>query len=216
MKFFYTVSFIILFAALVKRQFFSKKYNFEVIQNVPKFDWIYENDFFTKDTLENLDKIIQANKIEIILEDTGVENAGEMVPAGHPDCDHPYMSLSANGSFCLIPKRIDIAMHYMKTGGFEGIMESFDKMAARLFSFRYKILNDIDEKELRKMYGDKFLNKASEICKKNEIKKFHTDRPLVDLFQFDVLIILPGQELPIVSLMNKQSIFTHTLYLYSI
>jgi hypothetical protein len=204
MKFFYKVSFIILLAAFAKRTLFFKKYNFEVRQDAPKFSWIYENDFFSKDTLENLDKIIQANKIEIILEDTGVENAGEMVPAGHKDCDHPYMSLSSNGSFCLIPKRIDIAMHFMKTGGFEGIMENFNKMASRLFTFRYKILNDIDEKKLKQMYGDKFLNKASEICKKNDIKKFYADQPLVDLFQFDVIVILPGQELPIVS--NKMNI----------
>ena len=57
-------------------------------------------------------------------------------------------------------------------------------------------MNVIDEKELLKIYGNKFLDKAKKICSKNENKFYSLDTLRTEIFKFDVIVILPGQELP--------------------
>ena len=161
-----------------------------------KFDWIYEEDFFADKALKTLDSMITSNKISVILEDEGVENGGEAAPVDHPDCDRPYMVPSKNGSFCVFPHRIDIAMNYFKIGGFSGMMENLQNMSARLFSFRHKLLNLYEPQQLKSIYGEKFLQRAQELCLKNGLVEFDSEKLDTDLFQFDVIIVLPGQELP--------------------
>jgi hypothetical protein len=160
------------------------------------FHSIYENDFFTEEVLTNLKQIFRTLKISIIADDSGVEGAGEAVPAGHQDCKHPFMTYNANRTLCLFPHRLDIALHYMKTGGFGGNFDTPEKLASKLYSFRHKLMTVINEKELVKMYGDKFINKAKQICTKNDHKTYTLDTLRTEIFQFDVIVILPGQELP--------------------
>ncbi len=83
----------------------------------------------------------------------------------------------------------------MKTGGWFGHYEFFEKMTNRLFSFRHKFLGSIDQNELKKIYGEKFLNRAKEICLKYKRKPFSPETLLTEIVQFDVIVILPGQEL---------------------
>ena len=176
----------------------SKAANDKFKQNAmgDQFEWMYEEKFFADKALETLDGMIRSNKIAVILEDEGVESGGEEVPAGHPDCDRPYMALNKNGSLCTFPHRIDVAMNYFKIGGFSGIMESLDNMAARLFSFRHKLLHLYDSNTLKSIYGEKFLQRAEELCLKNGLVEFDSSKLVTDLFQFDVIVVLPGQELP--------------------
>ena len=84
----------------------------------------------------------------------------------------------------------------MKTGGFGGVFDTPEKLASKLYSFRHKLMNVIDEKELLKISGNKFLDKAKKICSKNENKFYSLDTLRTEIFQFDVIVILPGQELP--------------------
>ena len=205
----YTVAFLLLLISAVgvmlisskegnKIAIASKEANEKFKQSTPgaKYEWIYEENFFADKALATLDTMITSNKIAVILEDEGVESGGEEVPAGHPDCDRPYMAPNKNGSLCTFPHRIDIAMNYFKIGGFSGIMESLDNMAARLFSFRHKLLNLYEPQQLRDIYGDKFLQRAQELCLKNGVVEFEPEKLVTDLFQFDVIVVLPGQELP--------------------
>ena len=92
----------------------------------------------------------------------------------------------------------------MKTSGFGGVFDTPEKLASKLYSFRHKLMNVIDENELLKIYENKFLDKAKKICSKNENKLYSLDTQsiksinvkLEEIFQFDVIVILPGQELP--------------------
>ena len=157
--------------------------------------WLYESDFFDTDALKKLDDVVKSSKLRVIVEDEGVQDAGEAVPLNHSNCNHPYMTVKK--TFCAFPNRLDVAMHFLQTGGFNGRMEMYEKMAARIITFRHKLLNTaLDETQLKLIYGEKFLRKAREVCSKNEIKKFDKETLVTNLFQFDVIIMLPGQELP--------------------
>jgi hypothetical protein len=157
---------------------------------------IYEKNFFQIEALEHLKEIFRTIKFSIIADDTGIEGAGETKPAGHPDCKHPFMTYNANRTLCSFPHRLDIALHYMKTGGFGGKFDTPEKLASKLYSFRHKLMTIIDEKELFNIYGEKFLEKAKKICLTNEFKEYTHDTLKTEIFQFDVIVILPGQELP--------------------
>lgn len=174
----------------------SNNYDIDTFDNSLEQDpWLYENDFFDKDALEKLDQIVKSSKLRVIVEDEGIQEAGEAVPLNHPNCNHPYMTVKK--SFCALPNRLDVAMHFLQTGGFNGRMESYEKMAARIITFRHKLLNTaLNETQLKLIYGEKFLRKAREVCSKNEIKHFDKKTLVTNLFQFDVIIMLPGQELP--------------------
>ena len=173
-----------------------KKYNLNSYEkDLEQYPWIYEDDFFEQDALLILDNVIKSNKLSMIVEDTGVQSAGESVPIGHEDCAHPYMT--EKGTFCALPNRLDVAMHFLKTGGFDHKMESYEKMAARMLTFRHKLLNtSMSEDQLKLIYGEKFVSKVRRVCAQNHIKKFDLDSLVTGLFQFDVIVMLPGQELP--------------------
>lgn len=168
----------------------------ETTKNIEKFSWIYENDFFTSEVLSKLDQVMRTINISIIADDTGIEGAGEVVPVGHQDCKHPFMTLNANRTFCSFPHRLDIALHYLNTGGFGGAKDTHERMASRLYSFRHKLMRVINQDQLVEMYGEKFINKAKYLCTKNNSTKYSLDKLSTEIFMFDVIIILPGQELP--------------------
>jgi hypothetical protein len=192
-----TLSALIIIAAIIlsaNRK--SKRYNFnDFDSNLVQYPAIYEDDFFDKDALAQLDNIIKSNNISIIFDDPGIQDAGEGAPIDHIDCTHPYMIAKGNKTYCAFPNRIDIAMHYLKTGGFENRMESYEKMAARVMSFRRKFLDNYKEEQLKKIYGEKFSNKAREMCAKND-NSYDINKLSTGLFQFDVILMVAGQELP--------------------
>ncbi|CAF1011998.1 unnamed protein product [Brachionus calyciflorus] len=160
-----------------------KKYIFNNFDpSLKQFPLIYEENFFDSKSLEKLDKI--------------VKSTGEAKPIEDPDCRHPYMVSKNNNTFCAFPSRIDIGEHYLKTGGFENHMEKYETMTARVMTFRHKFLDEHSENSLKEIYGDKFLFKAREICHKNDPNNYKLNNLIISLFQFDVILMLPGQELP--------------------
>jgi hypothetical protein len=56
-------------------------------------------------------------------------------------------------------------------------------------------LDDYKEEQLKKIYGKKFVKKAREMCAKND-PRYHINKLSTGLFQFDVLLMVAGQELP--------------------
>lgn len=164
--------------------------------NLEKFPLIYENHFFDSKALIELDKIIKSRNVSIIFDDPGIESAGEAKPIEDPDCKHPFLISKGNNSYCAFPSRIDIGIHYLKTGGFENRMEKYETMAARVMTFRHKFLDEIKENRLKEIYGDKFLQKAQDLCHQNNPLNYQRDKLVTSLFQFDVILMLPGQELP--------------------
>jgi hypothetical protein len=64
------------------------------------------------------------------------EHIGEAVPIGSDGkCSHPYLIPSQSKKECVLPGRIDIARHFMLSGGVEGIKEGYDDLVSRVQSF---------------------------------------------------------------------------------
>ena len=75
-----TLSALIIIAAIIlsaNRK--SKRYNFnDFDSNLVQYPAIYEDDFFDKDALAQLDNIIKSNNISIIFDDPGIQDAGAL------------------------------------------------------------------------------------------------------------------------------------------
>jgi hypothetical protein len=100
-------------------------------------------------------------------------------------------------------------MHFVKTGGFNGHIEYYERMVSRIIPFRKRL---IAQKSLNSPYSTyenlrklpelndpAFLDKVNTICADNTIfktKRASKDSIVSELFQLDILLILPGQELP--------------------
>jgi hypothetical protein len=106
-------------------------------------------------------------------------------------------------------------MHFVKTGGFSGHIEYYERMVARIIPFRKRLiaqqnqqshplpasLNSHHEslKQLPEFNTPEFLDKARAICADTSTfkdKKVDRDSIITELFQLDLLVMLPGQELP--------------------
>src|SRR4051794_17940187 len=60
------------------------------------------------------------------------EHIGEAIPIGSDGlCSHPYLVPSMDRKQCVLPGRIDIGRHYLKTGGVEGLKENYDDLVSR-------------------------------------------------------------------------------------
>jgi hypothetical protein len=155
--------------------------------------WYISENFFNKNflkELEDLTKNTTFSTINILTD--AIDSAGEAVPIGHSDCDHPFMSINANRSLCHIPQRIDVGNHFIVTGGFNSYMESYEKMVARILVFHNRFNNLIKKYKIDEQFNknEKFLNYAKLICK-NEYKNFDTLIP--DLYHFDLILLIAGQ-----------------------
>ena len=87
---------------------------------------------------------------------------------------------------CVLAGRLDSAKHYFMTGGAWGLRESFKTLASRVLSFNaYNF--DLSKYQLtRKLFGsEKFQKLAKSVCP--------ADRQVVDPFQFNFIIQVPGQ-----------------------
>lgn len=74
------------------------------------------------------------------------EHIGEAVPIGaNGKCAHPYLIPSQSKKECVLPGRIDVARHFMLSGGVEGVKESYDDLVSRVQSFgRYMFVSSYE------------------------------------------------------------------------
>ena len=108
-------------------------------------------------------------------------------------------------------QNLDVGMHFVKTGGFNGHIEYYERMVARIIPFRKRLIiqqsqtpnsvysSFINLKNLEEFNTVDFKEKMNAICADNTI--FHTKNVnknaiVSEMFQLDLLLILPGQELP--------------------
>lgn len=64
------------------------------------------------------------------------EHIGEAIKIGaNGKCEHPYLIPSQSKKECVLPGRIDVARHFMLTGGVEGVKEPYDDLVSRVQSF---------------------------------------------------------------------------------
>lgn len=122
------------------------------------------------------------------------DHIGEAQPIGEDGkCAHPFL-VPLRKSLCVLPGRIDIARHYMLTGGVDGLKEDTTILAQRTQSFaRYYWSNPngtFSHPVLQRLFDDKkFATFAASVCPK--------DKPVVDPFQATTVANVPGQTVPV-------------------
>lgn len=102
-------------------------------------------------------------------------------------------------------------MHFVKTGGFNGHIEYYERMVARIIPFRKRLIQQtqkpnfynsfINLRNLEEFNSPEFLEKVRTICSDCSLfrkdPKNHKKESIVnEMFQLDILLMLPGQELP--------------------
>jgi hypothetical protein len=110
---------------------------------------------------------------------------------GSAHCTHPVLVPSTDGKRCIFPSRMDVAKHYLSTGGVSGRKELYERAVSRLQSFQmFKVDGDLQQLEtLDALFkSEKYVEKAKEVCAGYDI---------IDPFQLGIIINLPGQEVPI-------------------
>jgi hypothetical protein len=72
-------------------------------------------------------------------------------------CDHPFMVPNVNDTACVLAGRIDIARHYMLTGGPEALKEPYERAVSRLLSFGRYMWDPEKYPEVKALFdSDKF------------------------------------------------------------
>lgn len=90
---------------------------------------------------------------------------------------------------CVFANRIDIARHFILTGGYDGWKEKFKIIASRLLLYNNFQFNTSAEPEFVKLFTDKqFVQSVNDICGK--------DRPYFRPYQLSLIMQMPGQNVP--------------------
>jgi hypothetical protein len=93
------------------------RYN-DTLPNRPHHKIFYKKDFFSEKSFQFFnDLATDGRSFSTIVDENNVESAGEAVPVGHPNCRHPFMTLNVNRTLCHFPNRLDVGIHFVKTGG---------------------------------------------------------------------------------------------------
>jgi hypothetical protein len=62
------------------------------------------------------------------------EHIGEAVPF-RGKCPHALLIPNINRTHCSFPGRVDVGSHYIRTGGHEGLKETYESLVSRILSF---------------------------------------------------------------------------------
>ena len=156
------------------------------------FEHHYVDNVFSDDALRSLLQLVESRGVfKTTVDDATslVEHIGEAVPVGHPDCDHPLMVRGGkNHSLCLLPSRVDVGRHHLMYGGRYGAKESYPRLVSRMLSFIAYIFDQLDTPVMKEMFeSPKYVKLATEICRGHSV---------FDPFQLNLILVLPGQELP--------------------
>uniref|UniRef100_A0A914EA31 Uncharacterized protein n=1 Tax=Acrobeloides nanus TaxID=290746 RepID=A0A914EA31_9BILA len=136
-------------------------------------------------------KIFPTNVNDLLFYNRTFEDVGEAIPIS-PDgtCSESFLVPNIERTKCILPSRFDVARHFMLYGGLEGLKENFTLLSTRIQSFgRYMF--DLKEFPVAKnlFLSEKFVKAAQEICPVN--------KKVIDPFQFNFIIQIPGQTVPI-------------------
>lgn len=90
-------------------------------------------------------------------------------------------------------------MHFVKTGGFNGYIEYFDRAVARILPFRKRIFTNkvnfdpFDFRLLEEFNTPEFLNNVKSIClDKGGGSQSTSTNVINEIYQLDLLLMLPG------------------------
>jgi hypothetical protein len=96
-------------------------------------------------------------------------------------------------------------MHFVKTGGFNGYIEYFDRMVARILPFRKRIIpnkvnfDSFDFKMLEEFNTPEFLDNVKSIClDKSNSHDSRSTNIINEIYQLDLLLMLPGKRIYVI------------------
>jgi hypothetical protein len=116
------------------------------------------------------------------------EDIGEVTPlTPKGDCSqHMLLVPNTNKSGCVLPSRIDVARHFIISGGVGGNKERVQMGISRLLSFGRYMFNLTDYPVAKQLFeSPKFAKAALEICP--------ADKQFLDPVQFNFIVQVPGQ-----------------------
>jgi hypothetical protein len=115
------------------------------------------------------------------------ESVGEDSPISEGGvCEHPFLVPNAARTACILPGRIDVGRHFVKTGGVNALKEKYETLVSRLQSFMYTIFDPSKHAATRDLFGDpKFLSAATSVCPPG--------KRVLDPFQTNLIVQAPGQ-----------------------
>lgn len=107
-------------------------------------------------------------------------------PDSDGQCSKPYTMLNQDTGKCQFPNRIDIAKHFIETGGYNGWKESYQKMIYRLNPFINYQFDAYKRPEFIELFeADEFQSAVQHICGRQN--------PYFRPFQLSMILNLPGQ-----------------------
>jgi hypothetical protein len=115
------------------------------------------------------------------------EHIGEAVDINEDgSCSHYLMVPNKKQTKCILPNRIDIASHFMQSGGFNALKNEQELMVSRILSFGRYYFNVSTKPVIEKLFkSKKFQQLAKSVCPKT--------KQTLDPFQFNYIIQVPGQ-----------------------
>ncbi len=154
----------------------------------------YTDNIISQKAQEELVNIMKAHKIfnvntaDLKCYKANREHIGEARPIGEDGkCNHPFLLPGVlNSSECVLPGRVDIGRHFIKTGGVDGIKESYASLLSRILSFGVYKFNVSEYPVVEELFKEvKFRQLAEKVCP--------SGKQYLDPFQFNFIIQVPGQ-----------------------
>ena len=119
---------------------------------------------------------------------TLADNIGEATPynAESKTCPQPLLMATSDKKRCILPGRVDVGAHFIRSGGSEAVKEDFPTLVSRVQPFQSMLFNWSEYKVADDLMKDpKFLDLAKAVCPK--------DKQYLDPFQFNLVVQVPGQ-----------------------
>jgi hypothetical protein len=132
-------------------------------------------------------KEFPTNAADVKFYKTRHEHVGEAEPAQKDGtCGHPFLVPNVNRTACVLPGRLDVARHFIKSGGVHGMKNKYEQMISRVQSFGRYMFDAGKYPLLKQLFAsEKFKKAARSTCP--------ADSPHLDPFQFNFIMQVPGQ-----------------------
>lgn len=151
----------------------------------------YYPSFIPEDTGRKLNELIrqmQNYTTNVVAGSFSVhEDIGEGEPLVGDVCTNSFLIPNSDKSKCILPQRIDIGKHFVMTGGVDANREFREAMISRVSSFGVYMIDSIENYPVinELFVSENFQTAAKKICP--------SDKQVLDPFQFNFIIQIPGQ-----------------------
>eukprot|EP00461_Guttulinopsis_vulgaris_P002120 UN02121 len=153
---------------------------------------VFQENFLPEETHKYLVELIKKQRVfPTNAADTtffeAVEDIGEAIPIGADGkCDHPFLVPDSKRKKCVIPGRVDVAKHFILSGGPLAFKEFYNKAVTRLLTFGTYNFDLHNDKVISDLFqSQSFTDVAKKVCP--------PDRQHLDPFQYNFIMATPGQ-----------------------